>query len=72
MVEGGSALIGDARERRDTIYADHVNMVKFSDPADDGYVKILHAIKVLLKGKLRSAAQSKSTYIIYLTIAYGE
>jgi hypothetical protein len=47
VVEGGSAIIGDARERRDTIYADHVNMVKFSDRTDDGYFKILYAIKVL-------------------------
>ena len=54
------------------IYADHVNMVKLSDPADDGCVKILHAIKVLLKEKLRSTGQSKSTYSIYLTIAYRE
>ena len=64
MVEGGSALIGDARERRDMIHADHVNMVKFSDRTDDGYVKILHAIKVLLKGKLRSTGHSKSAYNI--------
>ena len=50
MVEGGSALIGDAQERRDTIYADHVNMVKFSDPADDGYVKILQKGLISVSG----------------------
>ena len=72
VVEGGSAFIGDAWERRDTIYADHVNMVKFLDRTDDGYVKILHSIKVLLKEKLRSTGQSKSMYSIYLTTAYGE
>ena len=58
VVEGGSAIIGDARERRDTIHADHIGMVKFSGTADDGYVKVLHAIKVLLEEKLDSAGQS--------------
>ena len=58
VVEGGSAIIGDARERRDTIHADHINMVKFSDRTDDGYVKVLYAIKILLTEKLHSAGQS--------------
>ena len=52
MVEGGSAIIGDAHERRDTIHADHVNMVKFSSVTEDGYIKILYAIKVLLEERL--------------------
>ena len=59
-------IIGDARERRDTIYADHVNMVKFSDRTDNVYVKILYAIKMLLEERLQSAGQSESTYNIYL------
>ena len=72
VVEGGSAIIGDARERRDTIHADHVDMVKFSDRTDDGYVKILYAIKVLLEENLRSTGQCKSTYNIYFMIPYHE
>ena len=47
----GSILIGDAYERRDTIHANHVEMVKFSNTTDDGYEKVLYAIKMLLKGK---------------------
>ena len=47
-------IIGDARERRCTIHADHVNMVKFSDHSDGGYKKFLHAIKVLLEEKSQS------------------
>ena len=72
VVEGGSALIGDARERRDTMHADHVNMVKFLDHTDDRYVKILNSIKVLLKEKLRSTGESKLMHSIYLMTAYGE
>ena len=52
MVEGGSTIIGDAHERRDTIHADHVNMVKFLSVTEDGYVKILYAIKVLIEKRL--------------------
>ena len=43
--------MGDAHERRDTIHANHIDMVKFSDTTDDGYVKVLYAIKTLLKEK---------------------
>ena len=60
VVDGASVLIEDARERRDTIYADHVNMVKFSDRTDEGYIKIVNAIKVLLKENLDSTRQSMS------------
>jgi len=58
IVEGVSAVIGDAYERRDTIHANHINMVKFSDRTDDGYRKVLSAIKVLLRERLQSAGQS--------------
>ena len=63
-------IIGDARERRDTIHADHVNMVKFSDRTDNVYVKILYAIKVLLEERLQSTRQSKSAFNIYVMIPY--
>lgn len=64
VVEGGSVLMGDARERRDTIYADYDNIAKFSNPTDDGYKKILHAIKVLLEENRHSRGQSTSIYSI--------
>jgi hypothetical protein len=48
VVSRDSAVIGDAREIRDYIYADHVDMVKFSSRADSGYQKVVHAIEVLL------------------------
>ena len=60
IVEGVSAVIGDAHERRDTIHADHINMVKFSSVKDDGYRKVLYAIKVLLPEKVQSGGQSSS------------
>jgi hypothetical protein len=51
-----SAIIGDARERRETIRADHVGMVKFSTRDDPGYRKVLNAIEIALeespRGKL--------------------
>ena len=59
IVVAGSAIIGDAYERRDTIHADHINMVKFSDAMDDGYRKVLHAIEVLMRENPASAGQSK-------------
>ena len=72
IVEGGSAIIGDAYERRDTIHADHINMVKFSDATDDGYRKVLHAIKVLLSENADSAGQSTSIYSAESILAYHE
>lgn len=47
---GESAIIGDAREHRETIHADHVGMVKFSSRADPGYKQVLYAIEMLLEG----------------------
>ena len=64
MVEGGSAIIGDAHERRDTIHADHINMVKFSSVTEDGYVKILYAIETLLEEQtLYLPGQSKYCFL---------
>ena len=53
----GSA-IGDEREWRDTIHADHINMVKFSGRTDGGYIKVQYAIIMLLKKKLNTDGQS--------------
>jgi hypothetical protein len=50
VVDGESAIIGDARENRETIHDDHIGMVKFSATSDDGYKKVLHAIELLLEG----------------------
>ena len=50
VVPGESAIIGDARENRETIYGDHISMVKFSTKYDPGYKKILNSIETLLEG----------------------
>ena len=49
MVQGDSAIIGDARENRETIYADHAGMAKFSRRDDAEYRKVLYAIEMLLE-----------------------
>jgi hypothetical protein len=49
VVNGDSAVIGDARENRGTIHADHVGMTKFSIQEDDGYQKIMDAIEISLE-----------------------
>jgi hypothetical protein len=49
VVEKDSAVIGDAREYRETIHADHVGMVKFSTRDDPGYGKVLNAIELVLE-----------------------
>ena len=49
VVQGDSAIIGDAREIRETIYADHVGMAKFSRRDDAEYRKVLYAIEMLLE-----------------------
>ena len=50
VVSRESAILGDARENRDSIHADHVGMSKFSTTSDPGYKKIVHAMEVLLEG----------------------
>ena len=49
VVQGDSAIIGDAREIRETLYADHVGMAKFSTRDDAEYKKVLYAIEMLLE-----------------------
>ena len=49
VVQGDSAIIGDARENRETIYADHAGMAKFSRRDDAEYRKVLFAIEMLLE-----------------------
>ena len=48
-MHGESAIIGDARETRMSIHADHVEMAKFSSSEDAGYKKVLYAIEMLLE-----------------------
>jgi hypothetical protein len=48
-VPDDSATIGDARENRETIHADHVGMTKFSSRDDSEYKKVLGAIEQLLE-----------------------
>jgi hypothetical protein len=50
VVYGDSAIIGDAREIRGSIHADHLGMVKFAGRSDTGYKKVLYAIDMLLEG----------------------
>jgi hypothetical protein len=50
VVCGESAIIGDAREIRGSIHADHLGMVKFASRSDTGYKKVLYAIEMLLEG----------------------
>jgi hypothetical protein len=49
-VYGDSAIIGDAREDRGSIHADHLGMVKFATRSDTEYKKVLYAIEMLLEG----------------------
>ena len=48
-MDGESGILNNTRERWDTIRADHVNMVKFSDRRDDGYRKVFTALERLLE-----------------------
>src|SRR5260221_4309613 len=48
VVPGESAIIGDPRENRETIYGDHISMVKFSTKDDPGYKRVLNSIETLL------------------------
>jgi protein SERAC1 len=48
-VHGESAIIGDARERRVSIHADHIGMAKFSSSDDAGYKNVLYAIEMALE-----------------------
>ena len=50
VVPAESAIIGDPRENRETIYSDHISMVKFSRKDDPGYKKVLNSIEMLLEG----------------------
>jgi len=44
-----SAIIGDSDENRETIYGDHISMVKFSTKDDSEYKKVLNSIEMLLE-----------------------
>jgi hypothetical protein len=63
VVERESAIIGDARERRETIHDDHVGMVKFSSRDDPGYKKVLNAIEMVLEESQKdNPSTNQSTY----------
>ena len=47
VVENYSAVIGDGNERRESIHANHVEMVKFNG-REAGYKAIVFAIKMLV------------------------
>ena len=48
-MQADSAIIGDAHKNRETIYADHAGMAKFSRRDDAEYRKVLYAIEMLLE-----------------------
>ena len=48
-MDGESAIIGDGRENRLSIHADHVGMAKFSSSDDAGYKQVLYAIEMVLE-----------------------
>jgi hypothetical protein len=59
VVDRDSAIIGDAREYRETIHADHIGMAKFSTRDDPEYGKVLNAIELVMEGS--SADELSST-----------
>jgi hypothetical protein len=64
-VNGDSAIIGYSRENRETIYADHVGMAKFSTRDDPGYGKVLHAIEILMEGFLQDVSNQSVCKILH-------
>jgi hypothetical protein len=52
-VYGESAIIGDARENRLSIYADHIGLTKFSTRDDGEYKKFTHTVEMLLEELLK-------------------
>jgi len=49
VVSKDSAIIGDAREYRGSIHANHVGIAKFSTRNDNGYQKVVYAIEMVLE-----------------------
>jgi hypothetical protein len=49
VVSGDSAVIGDAREHRGTIHADHIGIAEFSTRSNPDYKKVLYAIEMILE-----------------------
>jgi hypothetical protein len=72
IVSGDSAIIGDVRENRETIHADHVGMTKFSRREDSEYKKILCAIEVLLQASIQDqlapACEGMSRFVYHSEI----
>jgi hypothetical protein len=48
VVDRNSAIIGDAFEKKSTIYATHQDMCRFSGPESDGYRKILASLHEII------------------------
>jgi hypothetical protein len=65
-VSRDSAIIGDARENRETIHADHMGMVKFAT-RDSEYGKIRFAIEMLLEGLSQIAPSSAHPGMLTVT-----
>jgi hypothetical protein len=69
VVNADSAVIGDARENRGTIHANHIGMVKFSARSDFGYKKILYAMEMLLEA-LREDTTRKGMWLLCIIQLY--
>jgi hypothetical protein len=69
VVSEESAIIGDAREMRSSIHANHIDMAKFSTRVDPGYKSVLYAMEMLLEGLGQTEPPATftpgSTYFIY-------
>jgi hypothetical protein len=52
-------VIGDARENRGTIHANHIDITKFSARGDSGYKKVVYALDMLLEALRGDKAKNK-------------
>jgi hypothetical protein len=68
VVDKDSAIIGDARENRETIHADHIGMVKFSSRDDPGYKKVLNAIEMVLEGYSEDDDHESTNQSMYIVV----
>jgi hypothetical protein len=57
VVNQESGLLGDGFERRGFIRADHANMAKFDNPAEEGYIQICGVIEEMIEkpGEIKHA-----------------
>jgi hypothetical protein len=59
VVEDASSALDYALQEKDFIYANHVNMCRFSGFDDDGYEKVTAALSHCLSDESRMSQQSE-------------